>query len=291
MKLEIKEPCHEDWNNMKIGMHSRHCDVCEKSVQDFTKKNRAEIITFLLSNQNDSTCGRMTRDQFDFRHEDIPILIETLKVQKTSNPFLILALVCLSLSACAQDQPIKNIKTPPVIKQDIMGKVALPPVSDSVKTVQNDSIIQKTPDCNIEYQGEVGLVGDISIEEVPVLGGIGFIDENHVPIKDEEARQFAEVMPECPGGMDAMQSFIKANLQYPDYEKKNNISGNVYVRFVVEKDGSLTRFEILRSVQESVNFDDEVIRVLGLMPNWTPGRNKGEKIPVYMTLPFQFKIY
>ena len=290
MKLEIKEPCHEDWNNMKIGMHSRHCDVCEKSVQDFTKKNRAEIITFILSNPNNSTCGRMTRDQFDFRHEDIPILIETLNVQKTSNPFLILALVCLSLSACAQDQPIKNIQTPPIIKQDIMGKVALPPVSDSIKSVQNDSIAQKMPDCGIEFQGEVGLVGDISIEDIPVLGGIGFVDENHVPVK-EEARQFAEVMPEYPGGIAAMQSFIKSNLGYPDYEKQNNISGNVYVRFVVEKDGSLTRFEILRSVQESVNLDDEVIRVLGLMPNWVPGRNNGEEIPVYMTLPFQFEIH
>ena len=93
MKLEIKEPCHEDWSKMKIGLHSRHCDVCVKSVMDFTKKSRAEIITYLLSNPNDTTCGRMTKDQFDFRHEDIPILIETLKTQRPSNPFLILALV------------------------------------------------------------------------------------------------------------------------------------------------------------------------------------------------------
>ena len=82
MNLEIKEPCHEDWDKMKIGLISRHCDSCEKAVMDFTTMNRAQIITYLLSNPNDNVCGRLKRDQFDFHHQDIPILIETLKKEK-----------------------------------------------------------------------------------------------------------------------------------------------------------------------------------------------------------------
>jgi len=288
MKLEINEPCHEDWSKMKIGMHSRHCDVCEKNVMDFTKKNRAEIITYLLSNPNDTTCGRMTRDQFDFRHEDIPILIETLKVQRPSNPFLILALVSLSLSSCAQEQKDSTISTPPVIEHPIkMGKVARI-VTDSLDTTIGQVPKLDTIDCSID-QGEIEyeLLGDISVEEV-VAGGIGIV--NDIPKPENKARQFAEKMPEYPGGIDAMQKFIKSNLSYPQFELKNNIQGNVYVRFIVEKDGSLSHFEILRTVDKSVNFNREVFRILNLMPKWMPGENKGKNERVYMTLPFQFRI-
>ena len=76
MKLKINEPCHEDWSKMtskepKIGMYSRHCDSCEKSVVDFTQNSRAEIIAYMISNRENSICGRMRADQFDFKHEDI----------------------------------------------------------------------------------------------------------------------------------------------------------------------------------------------------------------------------
>ena len=62
------------------------------------------------------------------------------------------------------------------------------------------------------------------------------------------------------------------------------------MRFVVEKDGSLTRPEILQSVDGSQNFDSEVLRIIKAMPTWNPGENNGKKVPVYMTLPFQFKL-
>ncbi len=292
MKLEIKEPCHEDWNKMKIGMISRHCASCDKSVMDFTKMHRAEIITYILSNPNDNVCGRMTRDQFDFHHEDIPILIETLHKTRNPNPFLIMALVCLSLSACAQDQS-GNIKTPPVIEHTL-GEVSVPPTKqDSTK---QDSIVKTPPRplkgkvvCEPIDVGEVEpvMVGDIA----PVVqGGIGFYDPEEDNPKTEKVFQFAEKMPEFKGGMDAMFKYIQNKLEYPKYEKENNIQGNVYVRFVVEADGRITRPEIMKSVEGSKNFNKEVLRIVNSMPLWTPGENNGTKIPVYMTLPFQFQV-
>ena len=288
MKLKIEEPCHEDWNKMKIGMNSRHCEVCVKSVVDFTKMNRAEIITYMLSNPNDSICGRMTKDQFDFRHEDIPILIETLRIQKPSNPFLILALVCMSLSSCAQEQPkdtiTEHIKVPQ-IEHLTMGKMLLP-VSDSTEVIKG-AVVDSTkvrPDCmievgEIEMQGEVEIMGDMAVEEPEIV------------IPKSGALQFAEKMPEYNGGVDQMMKFIKRNLHYPEFEKSKNIQGNVYARFVVNPDGSISDIKILRSVTGAKNFDREVVRVIKLMPRWLPGENKGEKVPVFMTLPFQFKIF
>ena len=291
MKLEIKEPCHEDWNKMKIGMISRHCDSCNKSVMDFTKMNRAEIITYILSNPNDQVCGRMTRDQFDFHHEDIPVLIETLSKTRNPNPFLIMALVCLSLSACAQEQPKGN---DPVIEHTL-GEIAVPPAVQD--TLKSDTLSVITPE-NPPIKGKVAceptdlgqvepiMIGDI---EPVVQGGIG-IYEPEPPHVKEKIYQFAEKMPEYKGGMDAMFEFIQSNLKYPKYEKDKGIQGNVYVRFVVEKDGSLTQPMILRSVEGAKNFDSEVIRIIEMMPTWNPGENNGKAVPVYMTLPFQFKV-
>ncbi len=287
MKLEIKEPCHEDWEQMKIGLVSRHCDVCDKGVMDFTTMNRAEIITYILSNPNDEVCGRMRRDQFDFHHEDIPILIEELKKRKTQNPFLVLALVCLSLTACAQEQE-GAINVPPAIE------VVQPPdslaVKDSLDIVDSLGKVSCEPEnVSIEELGEVQTViqGDI---DVPVAGGIGIVQEPVSETSDDKVYQFAEKMPEYPGGMDALFTFVKSQLKYPEYERNNNIQGNVYVRFVVEKEGSITRLEILRSVPGSKNFDAEVKRIIQQMPAWIPGENAGTKVPVYMTLPIRFNL-
>jgi len=270
MKLKIEEPCHENWDKMKIGMNYRHCEVCVKSVVDFTKMNRAEIITYMLSNPNDSVCGRMTKDQFDFRHEDIPILIETLKVQRPSNSFLILALVCMSLSSCAQEQPIntipKNIQVPQ-IEHLTMGKMVKPAndTTEIVKVLMTDSVksLKSEPDCviepgcmvevgEVEMQGEI-MMGDMEMEPPVIERGPG-------PL------QFVEKMPEYNGGVDQMMKFIQKNLQYPEYEKTNNIQGNVYARFVVNPDGTISNIKILRSVPGSKNLDREVTRVINMMP-------------------------
>jgi TonB family protein len=280
MKLEIKEPCHEDWNKMKIGLISRHCAVCDKGVMDFTKMNRAEIITYILSNPNEQVCGRMNRDQFDFHHEDIPILIETLKKDKTSNPFLILALVCISLSATAQDMPPSHIKTPPPIEKTMGKPIVSPPDS-------SDTTTDEVPPVKIMLKGKVACeptIGDIAY---PIDGGISI--EPVSPRKGEKrVHQFAEQMPEFKGGIDSLFAFVSNNLKYPDYEKKKGIEGNVYVRFIVELDGRISTVEVLQTVERYVNFDNEVLRLIQSMPNWKPGKNNGKEVPVYMTLPIRF---
>ncbi|MCH2229794.1 MAG: energy transducer TonB [Crocinitomicaceae bacterium] len=297
MKLEIKEPCNEDWNNMKIGIVSRHCDVCEKGVMDFTKMNRSEIITYLLSNPNDEVCGRMNRDQFDFRHEDIPILVETLKKQRTVNPFLILALVCLSLSSCAQGQSdTTTIKTPPPIETYVIGKVASPDelknqinTSDSLSI--HDEILQGEVVC--ESVQEVGEIQPFTMGEiyVPVVGEIKIVEEPApIQVIDERIHQFAEKMPEFPGGVDSLFAFINSNINYPKYERNHNIQGNVYVRFEVDKAGQISNPQILKSVQNSKFFNDEVLRLIKSMPKWIPGENQGKKVSTYMTLPIRFNL-
>lgn len=100
----------------------------------------------------------------------------------------------------------------------------------------------------------------------------------------------AEKMPEFPGGQSELFKFINTNIQYPQFEKENEIQGNVYVRFTITEEGLVKDPKILKSVNGAPNFDKEVIRVIKLMPNWIPGENAGKKVSVYFTMPVKFKL-
>jgi len=98
----------------------------------------------------------------------------------------------------------------------------------------------------------------------------------------------AETMPEYPGGQAEMIKFIIKNIEYPTIAQENNISGKVYVRFVVEKDGNISDIKVVRGV--SPELDQEAIRVIKMMPKWKPGTQRGEPVRVTFTLPINFTL-
>ena len=79
-------------------------------------------------------------------------------------------------------------------------------------------------------------------------------------------------------------------VKYPQFEKENDIQGNVYLRFVVTNEGEINSPTILRGVSGAKYFDKEVLRIIGLMPRWIPGENNGKKVNVYFTMPIKFKL-
>ena len=96
---------------------------------------------------------------------------------------------------------------------------------------------------------------------------------------------FAEVMPDYPGGMQALRKFLEKNLKNPqDLEAGENIK--VRIRFIVGYDGNLKGFETIQD--GGTAFNNEVIRVLKKMPQWIPGKTKGENVSVYYTIPVNF---
>lgn len=285
MKLSIKEPCHENWDNMKIGMISRHCDVCEKSVMDFTNSSRAEIITYILSNRNDSTCGRMRRDQFEFQHEDIPVLVEVLKQKPRNHAFLILALVSLSLTACAQENPNGTTQNPPE-KELIMGKVAPPTPPDTTK---QQPIYEPIDPNKIEMLGEVMILPE-PVE--PLQGAIAYEpiqgDISIEPVKknpDKKVLQYAEKMPEYSSGIDGLFTYIQGYFKSKNVKEK----GSAYVRFIVNEDGSISDPAILK-IDPNLNYlSKDILKMVEKMPKWIPGENDGQKVKVYYTIPVRFQ--
>jgi TonB family protein len=99
---------------------------------------------------------------------------------------------------------------------------------------------------------------------------------------------FAQKNPEYPGGHKAMVDFIVNHIKYPEVAKKNGVEGTVYVMFVVKKTGILADFNIGNKIDEDLG--NEALRVVKLMPKWTPGEQDGKKVDVQYTLPIKFKL-
>ncbi len=108
-------------------------------------------------------------------------------------------------------------------------------------------------------------------------------------LKNAEKPEFGvEVMPQFPGGENALMAFIKNNLRYPHNSAKVGIEGRVIIRFVVTKTGKVSDIKVIRGLDAAC--DAEAVRVINLMPNWIPGIQKGKPVNVYYTLPFVYKL-
>ena len=107
-------------------------------------------------------------------------------------------------------------------------------------------------------------------------------------VAKDEVFMVAEQMPEFPGGMKELLKFLQDNLKYPENAMKKNVQGRVIVQFVVEKDGTPTEFNVVRSVDPDL--DAEALRVLQTMPKWKPGMQRGEVVRVKFTVPVSFKL-
>lgn len=299
MKVEIKSPCSEDWDKMKIAMFSRHCDSCNKSVVDFTKMDRSEIIIHLLSNPNKKVCGRMSGQQLDFHHDDVPVLIKALEKKGGNASFLILSLVCLSLVACKEDKKPQSIMTPATIHVDknanSLGKVSYS-IDTTERIVKKTKMLKPVPVAppipggwgEGWGRGEGYEVGEVIIDPEP-FNWAGEVEPTQLR-EEDTVLSYANKMPEFEGGVQALYKFVNENLKYPEYERDNGIAGTVYIRFIVSKEGKVSNPTILKSVSGSHTFDKEVLRVVNKMPNWTPGEQDGKKVNVYFSMPVKFKL-
>lgn len=97
-----------------------------------------------------------------------------------------------------------------------------------------------------------------------------------------------EQMPEFPGGKEALFAYIGKNLKYPEQAQEEGIEGVVYVTFVVETDGKITGVQVLRGIGGGCN--EEAVRVVSGMPNWTPGMQAGKAVRVKYNLPIRYKL-
>lgn len=107
-----------------------------------------------------------------------------------------------------------------------------------------------------------------------------------IVLQKGEVFTVVEQMPEFPGGISEMTSFISSNIKYPVEGEKNGVEGKVIGNFIVEKDGTFSELKVIKSL--APEFDNEVLRVIQLMPNWIPGKMNGRNVRVKMSIPINF---
>ena len=112
--------------------------------------------------------------------------------------------------------------------------------------------------------------------------------EEKVELAEEPISDFSDVEPVYPGGPAAMNAFIQSKVVYPELSKEMDEQGTVYVQFVVNKDGTIQDVIVLKGVSELL--DKEAVRVVKLMPKWTPGEQAGKAVRVRYQIPINFRI-
>lgn len=94
--------------------------------------------------------------------------------------------------------------------------------------------------------------------------------------------------PKFPGGDGEMWKWIKKNIEYPGEAMKKNLQGKVFVKFLVEQDGTISTPVVMKGQHEILN--KEAVRVIMTFPNWIPGMLDGKPIDMFYTMPIIFKI-
>ena len=97
-----------------------------------------------------------------------------------------------------------------------------------------------------------------------------------------------EQMPVYPGGDSARIKFLVDNMIYPKSAKDNGVQGTVYITFVIDETGGVTEIKVLRGIGGGC--DEEAIRVVKLMPKWTPGKQSGKNVRVQFNMPLKFTL-
>ena len=104
----------------------------------------------------------------------------------------------------------------------------------------------------------------------------------------DQAFTVVETMPKFPEGQAGLMRYLSRSIKYPVIAQKNKEQGRVIIQMIIGTDGSLSNVKVLRSVSPSL--DAEAIRVVGNMPKWEPGMQKGQAVPVKYTLPITFRL-
>jgi protein TonB len=121
-----------------------------------------------------------------------------------------------------------------------------------------------------------------------LAGSGGAKSKAEAEVEDPMPFTIVEDKPLYPGGQDAMLKFLGDNLKYPKIAKEAGILGVVIVQFIIEKDGTVGEVKIVRGLGGGCN--EEAIRVVSMMPKWTPGRQRGKAVKVTFHIPLKFSL-
>lgn len=193
-----------------------------------------------------------------------------------------------------------NIKSSDADETTVFQREAVQEEEEIIIQTQEQELPPPPPPEAPEVTTEFQVVEDDKVIENELVVNAQ-VDENTqnieiTPVQIEEEEEVEETTiftvvendPEFPGGMDALYKYLAQNIKYPQLARDNNITGKVYVTFVVERDGSIANPKVLRDIGGGCGA--EAIRVIKSMPKWTPGKQRGKAVRVQFNLPVNFSL-
>ena len=157
-----------------------------------------------------------------------------------------------ALTAC--NTSIRNILHP-----DVRGKMPYPAQKDTTAKQQSEP----------KEEAQSMIVQTDTVSENIIFGEI------------------TEQQPSFPGGQQKLIEFIQNNIRYTDEMKETGINGRVIVSFLINEDGTISNAKIARSIHPL--FDNEALRIVSIMPKWSPAARNGKRIKMRYGLPISFK--
>jgi TonB family protein len=184
------------------------------------------------------------------------------------------------------------------IMTDVDGKFSFPKLAEG-DVLQFSYVGLQTQTVVVKDEKPLTVLMKENIQPMEELVVVGYADndsdaEQKVVENPKEASQeeviftIVEEMPQYPGGIQAAMAFFAQNIKYPVSAQKAKIEGSVTVQFVVGTDGSVRNPKVVRGVNPEL--DAEALRVVGIMPKWTPGKQRGKAVPVSYNLPVRFRL-
>jgi protein TonB len=153
-------------------------------------------------------------------------------------------------------------------------KVEVKVIADLLQVVTNDTKI------------ETSMTFDEFDEDAEVFQEVEVVEEE---IVDDEPFLIVETMPTFQGGdLNTFRNWVQSNVRFPQIALENGIQGTVVLSFVIEKDGSLSNIQVLRTPDRSLS--EEATRVLQKSPKWTPGKQRNQVVRVKYNLPVVFRV-
>lgn len=185
-------------------------------------------------------------------------------------------MILIRLLPCFNHHDCKEAKQPGTMNIFGFLSPAQNPVVESVKQLMGSELPPPPPpppSGNVN-ESETEVKSDSAVAKVGV-------DQ-----QSDEVFLVVDQPPTFPGGDKAMADFLASNLRYPEEAKELGIQGRVYLSFIVEKDGSLSNISVLKGIGSGC--DEECVRVISRMPDWSPGKQKNEIVRYRYYMPVKF---
>ncbi|MDD3004251.1 M56 family metallopeptidase [Flavobacterium sp.] len=223
------------------------------------------------------------------------VFIEVLKTIFWFNPLLIFYKKAIQLNHefLADEKVITSHKDISIYQKILLSKSIQPTnlyltsnLTSFLKTKKRLIMMTKTTSTTTKFFKKV-IVAPLFLGMFIFGSSLTFAQESPVQ-KTEQSEEniYSQVdkLPDFPGGIQAFYEFVGRNFKVPNVK---NLSGKIFVQFVVEKDGTLSKIKLMRDIGYGTG--EEAIRVLKLSPKWIPGEQNGKKVRVLYSLPILVK--